>query len=187
MRIVSHAQKLIHSIFFSVAALTTLLGNAQLSATAQTKLDEGTYKTLLVNVDHRKQISLDGDWHTIVDPYGSGLYTFHNELRKDGYFLNEHKDNTEYDFSKSPTLKVPGDWNTQRELLHFYEGPGISATSPIRRSRTSVRFSTSARLTIAASSGSMANSPASTRAASPPTTATPLTCSTTAITSSSSL
>ena len=30
---------------------------------------------------------------------------------------------TEYDFSKAPTLKVPGDWNTQRESLFFYEGP----------------------------------------------------------------
>jgi beta-glucuronidase len=124
MRIVSHAQKIFHSTLFSVAALTTLLATNQHSAFAQTKLDDkAVFQTLLVNVDHRKQISLNGDWHTIVDPYGSGLYTFHNELRKDGYFLNEHKDNTEYDFSKSPTLKVPGDWNTQRELLHFYEGP----------------------------------------------------------------
>ena len=29
----------------------------------------------------------------------------------------------EYDFAKSPTLKVPGDWNTQRDALFFYEGP----------------------------------------------------------------
>jgi beta-glucuronidase len=28
----------------------------------------------------------------------------------------------EYDFSKSPTLKVPGDWNTQHESLFYYEG-----------------------------------------------------------------
>ena len=30
---------------------------------------------------------------------------------------------TEYDFAKAPKLKVPGDWNTQRESLLFYEGP----------------------------------------------------------------
>jgi beta-glucuronidase len=28
----------------------------------------------------------------------------------------------EYDFSRSPTLKVPGDWNSQRDSLFFYEG-----------------------------------------------------------------
>ncbi len=29
----------------------------------------------------------------------------------------------EYDFAKAPKLKVPGDWNTQRDSLLFYEGP----------------------------------------------------------------
>jgi beta-glucuronidase len=83
--------------------------------------------TLLVNVDHRVNISLDGDWHTIVDPYATGLYSFHNQPRADGYFMNAHPPehaNTlvEYDFAKSPTLNVPGDWNTQRDSLFYYEG-----------------------------------------------------------------
>ena len=82
---------------------------------------------VLVDVDHRSALSLNGDWHFIVDPYDRGLYTFHRELRKDGYFLNgapeEGSDHlVEYDFSKSPTLKVPGDWNTQHESLFYYEG-----------------------------------------------------------------
>jgi beta-glucuronidase len=83
--------------------------------------------TVLVDVDHRQSMSLNGDWHTIVDPYATGLYTFHHELRKDGYYLNgaaepgsDHL--VEYDFAKSPTLKVPGDWNTQRPQLFYYEG-----------------------------------------------------------------
>src|SRR6266568_8464699 len=84
---------------------------------------QSALQTLLVDVDHRQSISLDGDWHFIVDPYGSGLYSFHNELRKDGYFLNKHDINAEYDFSRSPTIKVPGDWNTQRTDLFYYEGP----------------------------------------------------------------
>ena len=29
----------------------------------------------------------------------------------------------EYDFEKSPTLSVPGDWNSQDDKLLFYEGP----------------------------------------------------------------
>jgi beta-glucuronidase len=41
---------------------------------------------VLVDVDHRSALSLNGDWHFIVDPYDRGLYTFHRELRKDGYF-----------------------------------------------------------------------------------------------------
>jgi beta-glucuronidase len=83
--------------------------------------------TLLVAVDHRPTVSLNGEWHVIVDPYGSGLYTFHGELRTDGYFMNGKQapggEPVEYDFRKSSVLQVPGDWNTQRESLFFYEGP----------------------------------------------------------------
>ncbi len=81
---------------------------------------------VLVNVDHRQTISLNGDWHTIPDPYATGLYNFHGEPRTDGYFMNGKQEPggepVEYDFRKSPTLHVPGDWNTQRESLFFYEG-----------------------------------------------------------------
>jgi beta-glucuronidase len=83
--------------------------------------------TLLVAVDQRQTVSLNGEWQTIVDPYGSGLYTFHGELRTDGYFMNGKQapggEPVEYDFRNSPVLQVPGDWNTQRESLFFYEGP----------------------------------------------------------------
>ena len=83
--------------------------------------------TLLVAVDHRPAASLKGDWHTIVDPYGTGLYDFHGKLRPYGYFMNGKQqpggEPVEYDFHKSPTLRVPGDWNTQRESLFLYEGP----------------------------------------------------------------
>ena len=84
--------------------------------------------TVLEGADRRPQTSLDGDWHYIVDPYFTGLYSFHHEEKKDGWFRNEHwkgvGDNhlLEYDFAKSPTLHVPGDWNTQHDPLFFYEG-----------------------------------------------------------------
>lgn len=83
--------------------------------------------TLLVDVDHRASISLNGDWHAIVDPYGAGLYSAHRQPRQDGYFMNAHATGSEsrpieYDFSKSASLRVPGDWNTQRESLFYYEG-----------------------------------------------------------------
>jgi len=83
--------------------------------------------TVLTDVDHRSTVSLNGDWHSIVDPYATGLYTFHHEVRKDGFFLNGAAETgsdhlVEYDFAKSPTLKVPGDWNTQSARLFYYEG-----------------------------------------------------------------
>src|SRR5215472_9216960 len=85
-----------------------------------------TKPIVLVNADHRTSISLDGDWHFIVDPYDNGYYDFRMQPRGDGYFKNEKPDRSgrliEYDFSKSPTLKVPGDWNSQRDSLFFYEG-----------------------------------------------------------------
>jgi beta-glucuronidase len=83
--------------------------------------------TVLADVDHRQNVSLNGDWHFIVDQYATGLYTFHHELRKDGFYLNGVPETgsdhlVEYDFAKSPTLKVPGDWNTQNAKLFYYEG-----------------------------------------------------------------
>jgi beta-glucuronidase len=85
-----------------------------------------TNTTLLVDIDHRTTTSLDGDWHTIADPYSTGLYTFHQELRKDGFFMNAQPNPTgpplDYNFATAPTLHVPGDWNTQRPDLFYYEG-----------------------------------------------------------------
>ena len=80
----------------------------------------------LAAVDRRPTISLNGDWHTIVDPYGSGLYTFHGDLRADGYFMNGKQapgGEPVIRFPKVAGLQVPGDWDTQRESLFFYEGP----------------------------------------------------------------
>jgi beta-glucuronidase len=74
--------------------------------------------TVLVAVDQRQTLSLNGDWHYILDPYQGGL---------GGYFKDEElpagsNKLVEYDFAKSPTIKVPGDWNTQKESLMNYEG-----------------------------------------------------------------
>jgi beta-glucuronidase len=82
--------------------------------------------TVLADVDHRASLSLDGDWHFIVDPYATGLSDFHGKPRSDGFAHNQKPagpgDLVEYSFAKSPTLRVPGDWNTQRESLFLYEG-----------------------------------------------------------------
>jgi beta-glucuronidase len=82
---------------------------------------------ILTGADRRPAISLDGEWAAIVDPYFSGLFSFHHEEKKNGWFLNQKAKPgdpfpTEYDFSTASKLKVPGDWNTQRESLFYYEG-----------------------------------------------------------------
>jgi beta-glucuronidase len=83
---------------------------------------------VITGADRRPAQSLNGDWHYIVDPYFSGLYGFHGAENPNGWFRNQKAKPgdtgpIEYDFSKSPTLKVPGDWNTQHPDLFFYEGP----------------------------------------------------------------
>jgi beta-glucuronidase len=83
---------------------------------------------VLTGADRRPATSLNGEWASIVDPYFSGLFSFHHEEKANGWFLNRKAQSgdafpTEYDFSKAPKLKVPGDWNTQRDSLFYYEGP----------------------------------------------------------------
>ncbi len=80
----------------------------------------------LVNVAGRKTTSLNGKWKTIVDPYENGYYDFRMQEDKNGYFRDakpkDKSDKVEYDFDTSAQLDVPGDWNSQRQDLFFYEG-----------------------------------------------------------------
>lgn len=109
--------------FFVVFSSVTAAAFAQQPATAA-----NSAPIVLTGADRRAATSLNGDWATIVDPYFSGLFSFHHEEKRNGWFLNQKAKPgdpfpIEYDFSKAPTLKVPGDWNTQRESLLYYEGP----------------------------------------------------------------
>jgi beta-glucuronidase len=85
-------------------------------------------QTLLVGIDHRSVTSLNGEWHYLVDQSPArALYMASGEINDKSYALNEHpnivgKHNQEYDFATAPTLKVPGDWNTQVPQLFNYEG-----------------------------------------------------------------
>jgi beta-glucuronidase len=73
---------------------------------------------LIANVSGRSAISLDGTWNSIVDPYETGVGSRFYENAKP----KTKSDLVEYDFDRSDKLRVPGDWNTQRESLLFYEG-----------------------------------------------------------------
>ncbi|HEX3730244.1 MAG TPA: glycoside hydrolase family 2 TIM barrel-domain containing protein, partial [Opitutaceae bacterium] len=74
-----------------------------------------------------------GDWKIIVDPYENGYYDYRWQPRdqspspsRDAYFMDakprDPSDLVEYDFDASPSLRVPGDWNTQSRELYYYEG-----------------------------------------------------------------
>lgn len=74
---------------------------------------------LIGNVYGRKTISLNGSWNAIVDPYQMGI---HSRFYENAPPINK-ADLVEYNFEASGVLKVPGDWNTQRDTLLLYDGP----------------------------------------------------------------
>jgi len=81
--------------------------------------------TNIQNPYAREHISLNGDWHYIIDPYETGFLDMFGGENTQGYHLNQTPDDhwaSEYNFPQSPTLKVPGDWNTQVPELKWYEG-----------------------------------------------------------------
>ena len=78
----------------------------------------------VVNVLGRPTTSLNGDWNYVVDVQEQGYSRFGE--KEYGFFKNikprTPDEKIEYDFDASPTLRVPGDWNTQEPKLFFYEG-----------------------------------------------------------------
>ena len=80
----------------------------------------------VINVMNRQTVSLNGDWHYIVDVQEEGYYDYRMNPTRWGFFNNAKpqrpEDLIEYDFDAALTMHVPGDWNTQDERLFFYEG-----------------------------------------------------------------
>lgn len=95
-------------------------------------LQNTTGEPLVVNVFNRTTFSLNGKWNYIIDPYETGYYDYRyvpydqNPNPWGGFFLDRKQQNKseliEYSFDKSPTLWVPGDWNSQDDKLLYYEG-----------------------------------------------------------------
>lgn len=82
-------------------------------------LAEPAPSNLIANIPGRTTINLDGTWNSIMDPYETGLRMRFYQNAK----ARDKRDLVEYNFDTSEKLKVPGDWNTQRDTLLFYEGP----------------------------------------------------------------
>ena len=95
-------------------------------------ISQGFSQDIIQNISSRKSMSLNGTWNYIIDPYQNGFYDYRrkpfdeSETGKGGYYDDLQPTNKgeliEYDFEHSPTLNVPGDWNSQAPELKFYEG-----------------------------------------------------------------
>ena len=97
-----------------------------LMALALSGVSLGAQTPAIFNVAARHTTSLNGKWKAIVDPYESGYYDARMQPDKGGYFRNakpqDKSERIEYDFDTAGQLDVPGDWNSQRDSLFFYEG-----------------------------------------------------------------
>ena len=107
--------------------MKTLLTTILLSLTAFLPSKADNHEVPLIqNVQAYESLSLNGDWHYIVDVQEEGYYDYRMNPTRWGFFQNAKpqrpEDLIEYDFDKSPTMRIPGDWNTQDERLFFYEG-----------------------------------------------------------------
>lgn len=75
-------------------------------------------ESYIANVYGRQCQMLNGKWNAIVDPYGRGadmrVYLDSKPLGKTDFY--------EYSFDGGLRLDVPGDWNSQRPELTYYEG-----------------------------------------------------------------
>lgn len=90
---------------------------------------EGQPAPQIINIEDRTTISLDGVWKSIVDPYENGYHDYRLAplADRDSYFADQdfNADKTklfEYNFNTDRNIMVPGDWNTQRPQLYYYEG-----------------------------------------------------------------
>ena len=83
----------------------------------------------IVNIPGRNAVCLDGDWKYIVDVYNTGAMDYRanpvpdrSSFFADRSFYSDQTRLVEYDFDYAKEIAVPGDWNTQRAELYYYEG-----------------------------------------------------------------
>jgi beta-glucuronidase len=105
--------------FLGFLAILSLLASARSEA-------------VIGNVFARQVTSLNGEWHYLVDRYDTGYFDYRRKPYDQGgrvtggFALDQQARNktdlVEYNFDTSPTLEVPGDWNSQEPELFYYEG-----------------------------------------------------------------
>ena len=75
-------------------------------------------QTAMVNSQARNFKSLNGKWKVMIDPTGIGDWRQVWQEKKP----QKKTDFVEYSFEGGPELEVPGDFNTQRPELTYFEG-----------------------------------------------------------------
>ena len=116
----------------TVTAQEARPGDVQLAGQPAAGARQDASMAPLQNIQGRKHLSLNGRWSYIIDPYENGYYDYRRQAfdaskSGKGGFYDDRKpkdkgDWVEYDFDRAPTMKVPGDWNSQAEKLQLYEG-----------------------------------------------------------------
>ena len=103
------------SVFLAWLALAAAVSHAQ-------------QPDLIQNPSGRHGVNLNGAWQYLMDPYDAGYFDFHLNVIKDGGLGANRQpankgDKYELAFQPAtPSLEVPGDWNTQKPELLWYEG-----------------------------------------------------------------
>ena len=81
-------------------------------------VDSSIAQTAMINVESRNLTSLNGNWNAIIDPTEIGewrqVWLEKTPGKKTDFF--------EYSFQGAPELKVPGDFNSQKCELTYFEG-----------------------------------------------------------------
>lgn len=78
----------------------------------------------LQNLHSRKARSLDGLWHYVIDPFDTAR---RKPRDRRTVWLDTREDVMagpliEYEWASSPTIRLPGDWNSRVPELTFYDG-----------------------------------------------------------------
>ncbi|MEM8559314.1 MAG: glycoside hydrolase family 2 TIM barrel-domain containing protein [Bacteroidota bacterium] len=71
----------------------------------------------------RDRVSLNGDWHYLVEPFGQALRSRNSRRDFPADRVAQPGELVEYEWDSAPTLTVPGDFNHQDPQLWLYEGP----------------------------------------------------------------
>ncbi len=74
------------------------------------------HESLIINIRNRNVTSLNGKWRYIPDINKKNMGFEHTKIPEKKWDIHEHN------FPSSDWLYVPGDWNSQKEDLKFYEG-----------------------------------------------------------------
>ncbi len=109
-----------------------LLLLAMLSAPLAIQAASAAPPPAIVCALQRSHLDLGGRWNAFADPYDAGTYDYRQlpfdrfDPPRGGFGLDRRPDSPsdliEYSFDHSPTLLVPGDWNSQEEKFLYYEG-----------------------------------------------------------------